>query len=144
MESGPDKILVGVDRSEEANRALRWALQEGRFRQAPVEVLGAWSYLDQKDLTGEDFDASFGDEQAAAALHEIVAPEQADHEDVTVEERVVCELPGRALVDASRDAAMVVVGARGLGAIRGRLLGSVSDHVVHHSHCPVVVVRKPD
>jgi len=51
--------------------------------------------------------------------------------------------PGEAICDAAqREAAtMIVVGTRGLGVLRRTVMGSVSDHVLHHAHCPVVVYR---
>ncbi|XP_076469444.1 universal stress protein Slr1101-like [Babylonia areolata] len=51
--------------------------------------------------------------------------------------------PGEGIVKESEDAKMVVVGSRGLGAVRRTLLGSVGDYLVHHCHCPVVVVKHP-
>ena len=52
--------------------------------------------------------------------------------------------PGRTLVQASRDADLVVVGSRGRGDAAATLFGSVSRHVVEHAHCPVFVVRRPE
>lgn len=51
--------------------------------------------------------------------------------------------PGEVLVDVSKEekVAMIVMGTRGLGTIRRTIMGSVSDYVVHHSHCPVVIYR---
>ena len=49
--------------------------------------------------------------------------------------------PAPAMVEASEGAFMIVVGARGLGGFRGLVLGSVSQHVVQHASCPVLVVR---
>src|SRR5690606_19828439 len=55
--------------------------------------------------------------------------------------KAVNDLPARALLEASADADMVVVGARGMGGFKGMLLGSVSQNVLHHSRVPVAVVR---
>ena len=62
--------------------------------------------------------------------------------DVDIEIRPVNDLPARALIEASSEASLLVVGSRGLGGFRGLLLGSVSNNAVHHAHCPVVVVRR--
>ncbi len=58
-----------------------------------------------------------------------------------VECRIVEGDAGEALVEASTDADLVVVGSRGRSGLRATLLGSVSGHVVQHAHCPVVIVR---
>lgn len=52
--------------------------------------------------------------------------------------------PAQVLIEATRDADLLVVGSHGHGAFAGMLLGSVSQHRVQHAHCPVVVVRSPD
>lgn len=54
--------------------------------------------------------------------------------------------PGEAIVDAAKEenAAFIVVGSRGMGAVRRTLVGSVSDYILHHSHIPVVVCRHKD
>jgi nucleotide-binding universal stress UspA family protein len=72
----------------------------------------------------------------AKALDEVAAGN-----DVDIEVRTVNDHPGRALIDVSSEASLLVVGSRGLGGFRGLLLGSVSNNAVHHAHCPVVVVR---
>jgi nucleotide-binding universal stress UspA family protein len=59
---------------------------------------------------------------------------------VEVVGETVCGSPGAVLIARSGDASMIVVGSRGLGSVRGLLLGSVSRQVVQHAHCPVVVV----
>jgi nucleotide-binding universal stress UspA family protein len=61
--------------------------------------------------------------------------------DAPVVLRIVEGHPARAILDAARDAALVVIGCRGHGGFVGALVGSVSQHVVAHAPCPVVVIR---
>jgi nucleotide-binding universal stress UspA family protein len=65
-------------------------------------------------------------------------------DDLDVERSLVPGNPSEVLVDESRGASLLVVGARGRGGFRGMLLGSVSIHCVQQAHCPVVVVREAD
>ncbi len=130
-------IVVGVDGSEGSRLALEWALDEARARNEPVKVILAWSYLDQP---GGDFDPSFGEEDAHRVLDEMVDRVAGDNRDVEIERIAVCELPARALLEACDDAAMVVVGSRGLGGFKSLLLGSVSHQMAQHAPCPIVIV----
>lgn len=129
-------IVVGVDGSDNAQRALRWAVEEARVRGVPVRVVTAWSYLQQP----EGFDPSWGEAGARRILDGAIDALGAAAEGVELERVVVCDLPARAVLDAARDAELLVVGARGLGGFRGLLLGSVSQQVAHHASCPVVIV----
>jgi nucleotide-binding universal stress UspA family protein len=137
----PKPIVVGVDGSEQAEAALRWAVHEGRLRGEPVVALLAWDLLQQVPaITGAAFDPAYDDGAAKAALDAAV-DRAVGTSGAGVERRVVCDLPARALIAASADASMIVVGARGLGGFGGLLLGSVSSQTAHHARCPVVIVR---
>jgi nucleotide-binding universal stress UspA family protein len=137
--SRPGHLVVGVDGSESGGAALTWAIAEATRRRAPVVALAAWSWLDQP----EDFDPNYGvaDVKAMAEAAVDRARGSVVGADVDVEIRPINDHAGHALVEASADAELLVVGSRGLGSFRGLLLGSVSSQCVHHAHCPVVVVR---
>ena len=130
-------VVVGVDGSEGSARALRWAFEEARRRGARLQAVFAWSYLDQPEGR---FDAAYGEDDAGRQLDEALDAVAGDFDDVDVERVVVCDLAARALLDASRDADLLVVGSRGVGGFKGLLLGSVGQQVVQHAPCPVVVV----
>lgn len=114
------QIVVGVDESAGAADALRWALAEAQLHDAELTAVMAWALLDQHHAeVGEPFDASYGDAEATAALGRYVAAAVGDQKARFVRTAVVCDLPARALLEASAGADLLVVGARGLGGFRG-------------------------
>ncbi|MEW6470892.1 MAG: universal stress protein [Actinomycetota bacterium] len=136
------EIIVGVDESEHAVTALRWAAHEGQLRGWTITAVMAWGFLDQhQTIVAERFDPSYGEDDAAAALGGIVTGALGAEAAGAVERRVVCDLPARSLLEASATADLLVVGARGMGGFKGLLLGSVSQQCLHHATTPVAVVR---
>jgi len=138
-----ERIVVGVDESGCAADALHWAVRECRLRGGTLTAVLAWTYLGQHHVAGDDaFRPDYDGADAARALDELVvkfAPDDA----ASIARQVVCDLPARALLEASAGADLLVVGARGLGGFRGLLLGSVSQQCAEHSAVPVAVVRTP-
>jgi nucleotide-binding universal stress UspA family protein len=141
-------IVVGVDHSEGAKEALRFALEEATLRKATLRVVHAWQYA---YIGATGFEGSYpalgGDikELRDAAERDLDATLQeaiSETGTIAIERRVVEDRPASALVDESRGAEMVVVGSRGHGGFAGLLLGSVSQQVAHHAACPVVIVHK--
>lgn len=132
-----EHIVVGVDGSEGSDAALRWAVAEARAHGARLEVVLAWSYLDQPTV---EFDPDYGEPVARAAL-DLVIERAGPTDDLEVVRTCVNDLPARALLAASQTADLVVVGSRGLGAFKGMVLGSVSQQVVTRAACSVLVVR---
>ncbi len=136
--------VVGVDTSEAADAALAWALRDAAARGGRVVALMAYDYLNQPHgLDEPGFTPDFSEPDARRVLDQVVARVRSQVDEaaaVDIEPRGVLDLPVRALLDASREAD-VVVGSRGLGGFRGLLLGSVSQQVVTHASCPVVVHR---
>jgi nucleotide-binding universal stress UspA family protein len=136
-------ITVGIDGSDKAQHALVWAMNEAAQRDVPLTVLtvhetiqGYWSgaplhYPGDRELVLQARDAA---EEAVAG----VAKEMDKQPQVTVS--AINGFAAEALINASADADLVVVGTRGGGGFPHLRLGAVSTQVVHHAHCPVVVV----
>jgi len=117
-------VVVGIDGSPASDLAIGFAFEEAALRRVPVIA-----------LTTQD--------EAVRLLAEAVAGWSAKYPDVMVRRISAHDMnPAQALVDASRDAAIVIVGHRGRGGFAGMVLGSVSRKVVDHAHCPVAVVRE--
>jgi nucleotide-binding universal stress UspA family protein len=138
------RIVVGVDGSPAADEALRWAVGQGKLTGIPVDVVMAWEYPAAAAGFGMapvgDYDVSF--EQAAEkTVAEAIADVADRASGVQVQGRAVFGNPAAVLLDAARHADLLVVGSRGHGGFAGALLGSVSQHLVHHARCPVVIIR---
>jgi nucleotide-binding universal stress UspA family protein len=129
------KIVVGIDGSESAAAALRWAAQEAQLHGASLTAVMAWTLLGQP---ADAFTPTYGFDEAIGTARDHVRRAA-----IPVEADVVapCDLPAAALVDACADADLVVVGSRGRGGFRSLLLGSVSAAVAERAPCAVCVVR---
>ncbi len=127
-----------MDGSEPSRRALRRAADEAKSHQGRLEVLRAWDYLDQP---GPRFDPEFGEDKVRVETEQFVDEVLGTDRPADIEFLIVNDLPARAVLTAAEGAWVVVLGARGLGGFKGLLLGSVSQQVVNHSPCPVLVVR---
>jgi nucleotide-binding universal stress UspA family protein len=137
-----DKIVVGVDGSDHATRAMQWAVDEARLHRAEVEMVLAWSLADQYYPDRSDrFEHRYTHDDARAALAAWVAEAVGDAAGVSVSQRAVCDLPVHALLEAGDAADLLVLGARGTGGFEGLLLGSVSDRVTQLASRPVAVIR---
>lgn len=138
-------IVVGVDESEGAAEALRWAVREADARGAVLTAVLVWGWLDQHHLDrSEPFDPTFDEDDALGTLERVVARTFGGDVPPGIRLRAVNALAGSGLVEAAADADLLVVGARGLGGFKGLLVGSVSQHCLHHAPCPVAVVKPAD
>jgi nucleotide-binding universal stress UspA family protein len=149
MDTTDRPVIVGIDLSGTSDLALEWAAVEASRRHRPLVVLHTYSAVGYPTVRAgvpgaplpPDLDRAFR-ETAIEACSEAAEKVRAHHPGLAVSTVTSTGSPGEAIVDASKEAALVVVGARGLGAVRGMVLGSVSTHVAAHAHCPVVVVRE--
>lgn len=133
----PKRVVVGVDGSNESTEAIQWAAQYAASTGAAVEAWTSWTF---PALSGIAYDVTNWEANAWETL-DIALTRALPNGSNDVERHTVQEHPAAALIAAAKGADVVVVGARGHGAFAGMLLGSVSQHVVAHAPCPVVVVR---
>jgi nucleotide-binding universal stress UspA family protein len=138
-------ILVGVDGSGHSQRALDWAIREAVVRHAPLTVLtvnqvpaSAWTGAPVTYPQDESTEAQLSRAAQDAADKSLAQLGESRPASVTV--RSVTGSPAAALISASSDADLIVVGSRGAGGFTRLLLGSVSTQVAHHAHCPVVII----
>lgn len=136
----PGHVVVGVDGSDCSLLALGFAVERAAQRGVPLHVVRVCAPPGSQWRPGLDPDQVVAAERAA--LDEPLQQWRQTFPDVEVTVEVVPGSPGAVLVDASRNAQLVVVGTRGHGGLRGMLLGSVSQQLIQHAHCPVAVVRE--
>jgi nucleotide-binding universal stress UspA family protein len=141
-----ETIVVGVDGSECGQAALAQAVAEAHRRGARLRVVSAWEVppavyagglapgLDEGTLEGLR-------ENAETVVREALAQAERAQPGIACEGEAVEGHAAEVLLREARDASLIVVGNRGRGGFTSLLLGSVSQAVVHHAHCPVLVVR---
>jgi nucleotide-binding universal stress UspA family protein len=143
-EAGP--VVVGVDGSVMGEQAVGFAFAEAALRKAPLRALHA-STWNAPLPAPQDAAVPYANPPGALAgeeerlVSEALAGHRERYPEVPVEDQVVHGRTREALIEASHSAQLLVVGARGRGGFAGLLLGSVSQAVLHHAHCPVAVVR---
>jgi nucleotide-binding universal stress UspA family protein len=139
-------IVVGVDGSEGAKAALRFALEEAKLRRATLRAVHTWQIRYSGGFGMEGFGPVVGADfevcrAAEGVLHAVLQEAVPDADGVVVQRRVAEGGAATVLVDESRNADLLIVGSRGLGGFAGLLLGSVSQQCAHHAACPVVIVH---
>ena len=138
------RVVVGVDGSPSSERALEWAAHEAVLRRAHLDVIHARdvpALVVPTSLVGR---ADAGEQASRAMLERVTgALEDQTREVPEMELRSVAGPTVPTLLEAAGQAELLVVGARGLGGVRGWLLGSVSRQSAQHAPCPTVVVRHP-
>ena len=129
-------VLVGIDCSPASELATAVAFDEASRRGVDLTALHAWSDAAVYQLPWLDWAS-----EAEQSLTEYLAGWHERYPDVKVHRLLAFDHPGRALIEESESAQLVVVGSHGRGALTGMLLGSVSNAVVHSVHTPVIVAR---
>jgi nucleotide-binding universal stress UspA family protein len=143
-----ETIVVGVDGSEGGAAALDFAAGEAAFRGARLRIVSVWQvpaaaygggFAPPLDPATWDAFRVRGQQIADDALAAVKKAQPSLEAEVLVAQGQ----PADVLLEQSADAKLIVVGRRGLGGFRSLLLGSISQQVVQHATCPVVIVNQP-
>ncbi|MGZ4517327.1 MAG: universal stress protein [Mycobacteriaceae bacterium] len=138
------RIVVGVDGSDGSKAALRWAVGQAELSGAKVEAVAAWEYPATYGwapmYSDDETLPELTKKQVSETVRDTLGAEAADLVGVTVTEGQSAHV----LLTSAAGADLLVVGRRGRGGFAGLLLGSVSQHCVHHASCPVVVVPRAE
>ncbi|MDG4825345.1 universal stress protein [Asanoa sp. WMMD1127] len=130
-------VVVGVDDSPGGRAAVSTAFAEASARNAPLTAVRAWPPPGRPR-------GAVADPEAAEVLTDLLAEGRRAHPAVTVTTRVPSADPAAALVDASRDAQLVVIGSGRRGGFRGLRVGATARQLLRYAHCPVLVARAAD
>ncbi|HET7667018.1 MAG TPA: universal stress protein [Mycobacterium sp.] len=142
-------ILVAVDGSPESDAAVRWAAQEAELRDLPitavhvvVPVVVSWPVRSMQ----VEFNEWQEDNARTVIEHALrmLRSSRAEADEDSIGTKVLHGYAVPALVDASKDAQMIVVGSRGMGAFGRAVLGSVSSGLAHHARCPVAIIHRDE
>ncbi|AOS62830.1 universal stress protein [Actinoalloteichus hymeniacidonis] len=140
--AGGRPIVVGVDGSPSSAAALDWVVAQSEALRRPVRAVSAWHFVpmaagpatvlvDPDNLRQEHIDR----------LHEMVAEaKQQAVGEIDIRQEVIEGPPATVLLDASRDAAVLVLGSHGHGRAYSSIVGSVSAACIRHARCPVIVI----
>lgn len=148
----PGRIVVGIDATDHAAAALRWAAEEAALRSATLVAVHAWSFVPMttpadSGLVPMAWTNSVEVLDASRAAAERIAADQVQAvlgEEHGAVVKVVEGGPAAVLLAAAEDADLLVVGNQGRGNLSSALLGSTSAEVADSAPCPVVIVRAPD
>ncbi len=143
-QGGQELVVVGVDGSAESVAALRWAARYAAATGARVRAMLAWHYPTAAGEAPVGVAPEPIRKETEAEMHETldaaVGKAYAGQE-ARAEKSIAYGHPAQVLIEASREADLLVVGSHGHGTFTGMVLGSVSIHCVTSAFCPVVVVR---
>ncbi|WP_433567493.1 universal stress protein [Nocardia sp. CA-151230] len=138
-------VVVAVDGSAVSYQAVAWAALDAARHRAPLHIVTSicapigpppTAVLEPADIAGLELDGERIVGEATRIASETLPGEGVEMTSEVAEEPIISRL-----IELSRDARIVVLGSRGLGALRRGLLGSVATAVTHHSHCPVAVIH---
>ncbi|QYX75264.1 universal stress protein [Streptomyces akebiae] len=143
-----DPVLLAVDGSPTGEGAVQFAFAEASARGTDLVALHVWNTRTERVYDGAadppfvTYDEGRLRDEEERVFAEALSGMRERYPDVTVHRRLVRGRVRASVIEATAQAQLLVVGARGKGGFAGLRLGSVSQAVLHHAHCPVTVVRR--
>jgi nucleotide-binding universal stress UspA family protein len=131
-EYAPGPVAVGADGSDGSRAAVAFAAEEATLRAVPL--LAVCALADAPGSLG-------GAGPMQEAFDRDTARWEKEYPELTILRQVTFGQPRIALLDAASGAQLLIVGSRGRGGLKGMLLGSVSQAMLHHARCPVGVAH---
>jgi nucleotide-binding universal stress UspA family protein len=139
-------ILACVDGSAASDAAIAWATREAVMRQLPITLMHAvppvvvgWPvgqlYTDTPEWQKQN------GQQVIDQARKTLSASLSESESPEIHTEMEYSSVVQTLIDASKDASMIVAGSQGLGSLGRLLLGSVTTALTHHAHCPVAVIH---
>lgn len=135
------RVVVGVDGSASAAAALEWAARQAQLTGSELDALTAWEWPKSYGFATPVPEGYQPEQEARRILEKAIAGVRERYPDLTIKASVCEGYPIQTLLEASRDADLLVVGSRGHGELAGMLIGSVSGYCVAHAKCPVTVIK---
>lgn len=137
-------IIVGVDGSGHSQRALEWAMREAAIRQVPLTVLtvneAIRGYYGGMSVYPDDPARTEDSRKLAQAETDEVMARLDEPRPASVTVKAVHGFVVDEIINAGKDADMIVLGSRGAGGFTRLMMGSVAAQVAQHAHCPVLIV----
>lgn len=143
--SGDDRstsrVVVGVDGSAGSKRALRWAADYAASTGAELHAVTAWTMPMTVGWAFRPSPEGVPERHAAKVLESTIDEVFGSERPARLRETIVGAHPAAALLEAARDADLLVVGSRGHGGFAATMLGSVGSQCSRHAPCPVAIIR---
>ena len=134
-------VIVGVDGSDAAINAAKWAVDEAISRDVPLRVVHVTHIEEQSDAPDGTFRLEV--QYAESSLRAATAALKATGKPVKIETDILWGSPDTALINESRNASMLCVGSVGIGPIASELFGSTAVSLAEKAFCPVAIIRSP-
>jgi nucleotide-binding universal stress UspA family protein len=134
-------VVVGIDGSDAALNAAKWAIDEAISRDVPLRLVHVTHIEGDPVAPGDAFRLEF--QYGETALRTATAVVEATGKPVKIETDILWGSPDTALINDSRNAALVCVGSIGIGAMASKIWGSTATSLAENAYCPVAIIQSP-